>query len=124
MQETVDAILESPNDSGISTENTSLDRSPSLDCQCGGVAPCRCRIKNDCSTVGLLKTGGLDGTATLSGRKRNKTCKGGLIDEDSSSVASSDTSSFNSNCADDEEIALAMQAAQVATRNEARAKYR
>jgi hypothetical protein len=47
-----------------------------------------------------------------------------LMDEDSSSVGSSDTSSFNSNCADDEEIALAMQAAQIASRNEVRAKYR
>jgi hypothetical protein len=37
---------------------------------------------------------------------------------------SSDTSSFNSECQDDEEIALAMQAAEIANRNEARAKFR
>ncbi|KAJ4450718.1 hypothetical protein ANN_02148 [Periplaneta americana] len=37
---------------------------------------------------------------------------------------SSETSSFNSECQDDEEIALAMQAAEIANRNEARAKFR
>nr|CAD7452572.1 unnamed protein product [Timema tahoe] len=36
---------------------------------------------------------------------------------------SSDTSSFNSECQDDEEIALAMQAAEIANRNEARSKF-
>ena len=37
---------------------------------------------------------------------------------------SSDNSSFNSECQDDEEIALAMQAAEIANRNEVRAKFR
>ncbi|KAJ8867398.1 hypothetical protein PR048_031199 [Dryococelus australis] len=37
---------------------------------------------------------------------------------------SSDTSSFNSECQDDEEIALAMQAVEIASRNEARSKFR
>jgi len=45
------------------------------------------------------------------------------ISSDSCSM-SSDTSSFNSECQDDEEIALAMQAAEIANRNEARAKFR
>ncbi|CAH1374949.1 hypothetical protein MTP99_016332 [Tenebrio molitor] len=132
--------LESPNDSGICTENTSLDRSPSLDCQCAGnpsSATCKCatRIKNSPRHVKGKKAAPSDfspGTskllpkATLPARKRGKIPKQveGLMDEDSSSVGSSDTSSFNSNCADDEEIALAMQAAQIASRNEVRAKYR
>ncbi|XP_046994160.1 lateral signaling target protein 2 homolog [Schistocerca americana] len=45
------------------------------------------------------------------------------VSSDSCSM-SSDTSSFNSECQDDEEIALAMQAAEIANRNEARAKFR
>ncbi|RZB40517.1 hypothetical protein BDFB_010438 [Asbolus verrucosus] len=133
--------LESPSDSGICTENTSLDRSPSLDCQCAGnpsSATCKCsaRVKNSPRHVSKGKkstqsdfspgTSKLVPKATLPARKRGKIPKQieGLIDEDSSSVGSSDTSSFNSNCADDEEIALAMQAAQIASRNEVRAKYR
>ena len=131
--------LESPNDSGICTENTSLDRSPSLDCQCAGNAAsvgCKCgtRVRNSPRHHVKGKKSGeySPGTSkllpksTLPLRKRSKIPKQveGLIDEDSSSVGSSDTSSFNSNCADDEEIALAMQAAQIASRNEVRAKYR
>lgn len=42
---------------------------------------------------------------------------------DSESSMSSETSSFNSECQDDEEIALAMQAAEIANRNEARSKF-
>lgn len=36
----------------------------------------------------------------------------------------SETSSFNSDCQDEEEVALAIQAVEVASRNEARAKFR
>ncbi|CAG9834081.1 unnamed protein product [Diabrotica balteata] len=75
--------LESPDDSGICTENTSLDRK---------------------------KKGG--------NRTKN------VIEEDFSSSGSSETSSFNSTYADDEEIAMAMQAAELATKNEVRAKYK
>lgn len=58
-------------------------------------------------------------------RKKQVGEKGeGMIDEDSSSTGSSETSSFHSNCADDEEIALAIQAAEIAERNEVRLKYR
>ncbi|XP_046382852.1 lateral signaling target protein 2 homolog isoform X2 [Ischnura elegans] len=42
----------------------------------------------------------------------------------STASTDSDTSSYNSECQDDEEIALAMQAAEIANRNEARAKFR
>ncbi|XP_023216521.1 lateral signaling target protein 2 homolog isoform X2 [Centruroides sculpturatus] len=38
--------------------------------------------------------------------------------------SSPDTSSYNSECQDDEEIALALQAAEIASRNEARAKFK
>lgn len=36
----------------------------------------------------------------------------------------SETSSFNSECQDDEEVALALRAAQDAAKDEARAKFR
>ncbi|EFA09629.1 lateral signaling target protein 2 homolog [Tribolium castaneum] len=104
---TLSSILaenESPNDSGVCTENTSLDRSPSLDCQCG--VGCKCR-KTSPRIKGKGKL-----PPTLPRKKRQ-------VEDDASSVGSSDTSSFNSN--DDEEIALAMQAAQIA---EVRSKYR
>ncbi|XP_044260993.1 lateral signaling target protein 2 homolog [Tribolium madens] len=103
-------LIESPSDSGVCTENTSLDRSPSLDCQCGG-SGCKCR-KSSPRKKGKKKefTPGTSKLPTLP-RKRQE--------DDTSSVGSSDTSSFNSN--DDEEIALAMQAAQIA---EVRSKYR
>lgn len=42
----------------------------------------------------------------------------------SSSYASSDTGSYNSECDDDEEIALAIQAAEIAARTEARARFK
>ncbi|XP_064630520.1 lateral signaling target protein 2 homolog isoform X2 [Lineus longissimus] len=45
-------------------------------------------------------------------------------DLDHESCDSSDTSSYNSDCHDDEEIALAIQAAEVASRNEARSRFR
>lgn len=38
--------------------------------------------------------------------------------------SSSETSEFHSDCQDDEEIALAMQAAEIANRNQIRAKFR
>ncbi|XP_041368411.1 lateral signaling target protein 2 homolog [Gigantopelta aegis] len=43
---------------------------------------------------------------------------------DRESCASSETSSYNSECHDDEEIALAIQAAELASRNEARLRFR
>ncbi|XP_050397337.1 lateral signaling target protein 2 homolog isoform X2 [Patella vulgata] len=43
---------------------------------------------------------------------------------DKESCASSDTSSYTSDCNDDEEIALAVQAAETASRNEARSRFR
>ncbi|KAK3595813.1 hypothetical protein CHS0354_014629 [Potamilus streckersoni] len=44
--------------------------------------------------------------------------------EFNSSGLSSETSSYNSECNDDEEIALAIQAAELASRNEARSRFR
>ncbi|KAK7494733.1 hypothetical protein BaRGS_00014131 [Batillaria attramentaria] len=43
---------------------------------------------------------------------------------DQESCSSSETSSYNSECHDDEEIALAVQAAELASRNHARARFR
>ena len=40
------------------------------------------------------------------------------------SYASTDTSSYNSECHDDEEIALAIQAAELAARREARSRFK
>ncbi|GLH03460.1 Lateral signaling target protein 2 homolog [Gryllus bimaculatus] len=51
-------------------------------------------------------------------------CRSSATASSDSCSMSSDTSSFNSECQDDEEIALAMQAAEIANRNEARAKFR
>lgn len=102
---------ESTDDSGICTENTSLDRSPSADF---------CVVKPQEKAKKATPKKCLP-------RKRSRFQKKQNCDkpreEDSSSLGSSDTSSFNSNCADDEEIALAMQAAEFASRNEVRAKY-
>lgn len=125
---TTENDVESTDDSGICTENTSLDRSPSLDLEeaknCSCVSPgCRCGVSqgrsrkakgqadfSPCTSKGGSKT-----------QRKRRYQKQRSPEEDSSS---SDTSSFNSNCADDEEIALALQAAEFASRNEVRAKYR
>lgn len=102
---------ESTDDSGICTENTSLDRSPSSD---------YCVVKSQEKNKKVTPKKCLP-------RKRSRFQKKQNCDkpseEDNSSVGSSDTSSFNSNCADDEEIAMAMQAAEFASRREIRAKY-
>ena len=42
----------------------------------------------------------------------------------SSNCTGSETSSYNSECNDEEEIALAIQAAELASRNEARSRFR
>ncbi|XP_050505973.1 lateral signaling target protein 2 homolog isoform X1 [Diabrotica virgifera virgifera] len=130
--------LESPDDSGICTENTSLDRSPSLDlnesknCSCVNNACatiCNCNSKQSKDDATLKKSHShhpkLMPKSSFPTRKK----KGGnrtknVIEEDFSSSGSSETSSFNSTCADDEEIAMAMQAAELATKNEVRAKYK
>ncbi|XP_063236770.1 lateral signaling target protein 2 homolog [Bacillus rossius redtenbacheri] len=51
-------------------------------------------------------------------------CQSSVSANSDSCSFSSDTSSFNSDCQDDEEIALAMQAVEIASRNEARSKFR
>ncbi|KAJ8918864.1 hypothetical protein NQ315_011154 [Exocentrus adspersus] len=138
--------LESPNDSGICTETTSLDRSPSLDltesknCQCAGNSSsvmCGCYSKKASGPPGSRNILRVEPDLSPTGSKlipksafpvrKKKVIKkevDGVADEDSSSTGSSETSSFNSTCADDEEIALALQAAEIASRNEVRAKYR
>lgn len=138
--------LESPNDSGICTETTSLDRSPSLDlnetknCQCAGnssSAMCACYTKKPAEVPNGRKAPHAQADLSPAGsrlipksafpvrkKKVMRRAADGIGDEDSSSTGSSETSSFNSNCADDEEIALALQAAEFASRNEVRAKYR
>lgn len=131
--------LDSPDDSGICTENTSLDRSPSLDydktCDCAKSDIDRSELdckfkhssqKNKCTykrTEGKVNAG-----CASFNRKFSKNVKTTQLEktneEDNISVGSSDTSSFNSNCADDEEIALAIQAAEIANRNELRSRFR
>ncbi|KAL3268054.1 hypothetical protein HHI36_007183 [Cryptolaemus montrouzieri] len=131
-EKTIDRDLESPNDSGISTETTSLDRSPTFDgdekkCRCDEACKCRRKsTKTKKNTRSSDPAGPSKETArrTLSTRKRNSAKQEYVPDKDSSSEESSDTSSFNSAFVDHEEVALAMQAAAVATRNEIRAKYR
>lgn len=54
----------------------------------------------------------------------SSSCRSSVTVSSDSCSMSSDTSSFNSECQDDEEIALAMQAAEIANRNEARSKFR
>jgi len=54
-------------------------------------------------------------------------CKADVVSSSSCSSccdSSSETSEFHSDCQDDEEIALAMQAAEIANRNQIRAKFR
>lgn len=156
--------LDSPDDSGICTENTSLDRSPSLEfsdvkhCSDGAsvvVVPCQCSSKNssDNSNVDNKQSEHNNAKCTYNNNnkqpqqqqqqqqqvrtisalaKHSKSSKPPRLEktneeengDDDVSISSSDTSSFNSNCADDEEIALAMQAAEIANRNEVRAKFR
>lgn len=131
--------LDSPDDSGICTENTSLDRSPILDydkiCDCTKSDiksdSCKCNDRNSnhqkvkCTYKRTEKNCG--GCGTFS-RKYTKSARTPHLEktneEDDISVGSSDTSSFNSNCADDEEIALAIQAAEIANRNELRSRFR
>ncbi|CAH2007021.1 unnamed protein product [Acanthoscelides obtectus] len=131
--------LESPNDSGVCTETASLDRSPSLElttetkhCTCTAsdisttvTAPCNCFCKKTTSTTGsrkMMHARQADfSPGVIALRKKGQT----QVEEDTSSTgSSSDTSSFHSNCVDDEELALAMQAAEISSRNEIRAKYR
>lgn len=127
------ADIDSPNDSGISTETASLDRSPSLDlvetknCNCAGNSSstvCSCYSKRH-QGKRSPSTSTLIPKPTFPLRKKQVGEKGErILDEDSTSSVSSDTSSFHSNCADDEEIALAIQAADIAERNEVRLKFR
>lgn len=137
--------VESPSDSGICTETTSLDRSPSLDVfeekSCGCVkksampqVPYQCKSEPaqlQSSKKKMAYQGQVDFSPGTSGnvpkikRKSSKLVSIPKRATDTeASEESSDTSSFNSNCADDEEIALALQAAEIASRNEIRAKFR
>lgn len=134
--------LESPNDSGVCTETTSLDRSPSI--ELNEPTTCDCQLKK--SSINSKKKVSsrpdkkkIDPENRSSSHQnrlipkssfplRKQTSNGkiieGVSDEETSSSGSSETSSFNSNCVDDEELALAMQAAEITNRNEIRSKYR
>ncbi|KAK9886137.1 hypothetical protein WA026_014924 [Henosepilachna vigintioctopunctata] len=122
--------LESPNDSGISTETASLDRSPTFEseekCRCGDrVCKCRRKSKRKSDDSRPSSSRKLSSKPTLGERKRSLIKQVNVVlDDGSSSEDSSDTSSFNSANADQEEVAMALQAAAIATRNEIRAKYR
>ncbi|XP_050304691.1 lateral signaling target protein 2 homolog [Anthonomus grandis grandis] len=108
---------ESPDDSGICTETTSLDRSPSLEISehkdCQRNSPCKKSALRHRKTQSCLKK-------SPCGRQRSP------VNDitNSGSSSSSETSSFNSNSADDEEIAYAIKAVEMANREELRAKYR
>nr|CAH7768037.1 unnamed protein product [Callosobruchus chinensis] len=134
--------LESPNDSGVCTETASLDRSPSLEltdtkhCTCISADPttapcsCYCRSTTNAASAGSRKmiharqSDFSPGVIALRKKGGARGAKEGVEEDASSTGSSSDTSSFNSNCVDDEELALAMQAAEITNRNEIRAKYR
>lgn len=60
-------------------------------------------------------------TLTMTNYRRNELV--GSSSSYSSYDSSSETSEFQSDCQDDEEIALAMQAAEIANRNQIRAKF-
>lgn len=110
--------LESPDDSGICTETTSLDRSPSFETtDCTNCEKCESRRKN-----GPCNSTSKPFPETVA-RLRKKTA-GNRSSKEYSSSSSSETSSFNSNYPDDEEIAYALQAAEIANREELRSKYR
>nr|CAD7586442.1 unnamed protein product [Timema genevievae] len=66
----------------------------------------------------------LEAPAASSYSSTCSSCQSSISGNSDSCSMSSDTSSFNSECQDDEEIALAMQAAEIANRNEARSKFR
>lgn len=163
-------------DSGISTENTSLDRSPSLDLNNTDLKKensdfnnktCHFSIDNNDSELNIdnsasERTNNLSspcstskkcfnsspnlrrkGTSVTTPRHRKRLHhqkSSGLVNgcfsntlsiptvvptgTTCSSLCSSETSTYDSDCADDEEIALAMQAAEIANRNEVRNKFR
>ncbi|KAI4460745.1 early endosome antigen 1 [Holotrichia oblita] len=136
---------ESPDDSGICTENTSLDRSPTLDSNETKCCVCVADTSkiylcgyadtetNNGTNDKVVKTyrGQVSPSTSRSSKEdghKNGSCLNldstRLSEDDSSSVASSDTSSFNSNSADDEEIAMAMQAAEITNRNEIRSQFK
>ncbi|XP_060527692.1 lateral signaling target protein 2 homolog [Cylas formicarius] len=107
--------VESPNDSGICTETTSLDRSPTLDPTDG---------KNNSfarRSRGNIVSESCKTKKTVPIQRNEKLLS--AVDEYAYS-SSSETSSFNSAYADDEEIAMAVRAAEIANREELRAKYR
>ncbi|CAH1122802.1 unnamed protein product [Ceutorhynchus assimilis] len=119
--------LESPDDSGICTETTSLDRSPSLEITESRNNNCKCRCQQNykCpSERKLLSPKNERSKSTLLVRKKSPPLTSALSANEYSCSSSSETSSFNSNCADDEEIAYAIQAAELANREELRSKYR
>lgn len=130
--------VESTDDSGICTENTSLDRSPSLDLN--DPKNCGCKdSRNSAKKSAVLRgrskktyqaqvefspgTSRTTSKTTLAATRKRSRYQKHCDRSPEGSDGSSDTSSFNSSCADDEEIALAMQAAEVASRNEVREKY-
>lgn len=115
--------LESPDDSGICTETTSLDRSPSLEsneprrrCECG-----HSQRRMEKSEYGRSSK---KGSRRSKSPKRETVSRKKNLRQEMSSSSSSETSSFSSACADDEEIAYALQAAEMLiNKEELRAKY-
>lgn len=127
--------LDSPDDSGICTENTSLDRSPSFDndnCNCdknseNNIKKCTYNKRTDFVNNRKLNNNSSSTKNVINATNKNiNNDKVNLnnYDDLNESDSSSDTSSFNSNCADDVEIALAIQAAEIANRNELRSRFR
>lgn len=109
-----DGELDSPNDSGISTETTSLDRSPGEEKKCKEVCKCCKRKSGRKGCVGGKEAA----RRTMNGRKRrqSESLSNGA---DSSSEESSDASSSGA-YADTEDVATAVRAAK----SRVRARYR
>jgi hypothetical protein len=73
------------------------------------------------------KSGVVVSSVNLSSLEASPARRSDLVSSSSCSScceSSSETSEFQSDCQDDEEIALAMQAAEIANRNQIRAKFR
>nr|KAF7413177.1 hypothetical protein H0235_013028 [Vespula pensylvanica] len=77
-------------------------------------------------TTRLVNPSAVTGTQSFNSEQSQKTTEAVGSSSSCSSCcdSSSETSEFQSDCQDDEEIALAMQAAEIANRNQIRAKFR
>ncbi|XP_076469937.1 lateral signaling target protein 2 homolog [Babylonia areolata] len=88
---------------------------------------CSSNTNSDSERKGRRKAGGSSVKVlpdTSSGSSCEESTSGSDCESEEESCGSSETSSYNSESHDDEEIALAVQAAELANRNQARARFR